>query len=214
MRSVTSSHFTAEKTETRRPWLPQGPRAEAETGARLCSPIPWPRRHRPPGRPGPGRRGLVSPWSLTSVEAAARRPRTVLCSDPCPHILLVCPIDLLSFSPPLAPRWAPGFSFIQVAPESKASSQGRCPCPAQSLSLSLCSSSVSHCALGLWHLLISGSPLSSLGCLFFPILGQEVAWRPSGPTRRESSRGATSFSSSGDFTGLGDSRGHCGTCPP
>lgn len=137
MRSVTSSHFTAEKTETRRPWLPQGPRAEAETGARLCSPIPWPRRHRPPGRPGPGRRGLVSPWSLTSVEAAARRPRTVLCSDPCPHILLVCPIDLLSFSPPLAPRWAPGFSFIQVAPESKASSQGRCPCPARSLSLSL-----------------------------------------------------------------------------
>lgn len=39
----------------------------------------------------------------------------------------------------------------------------------------LCSFSISHCALGLWHLLISGSLSPSLEYLFLPVLGQEVA---------------------------------------
>ena len=44
-------------------------------------------------------------------------------------------------------------------------------------SLCLCYFSSSPGALGLWHLLISGSPLPSLTRLFSPVLGQEVAWR-------------------------------------
>lgn len=163
-------------TEARRQWLPLGARAEAlslalralaGSSCPRCNLAGWRSlphtgegRGAPPHQPsepdicqGLGHRRLT--WRL--VSDLRLHPTCGLC----------CPLAAL------APRWRSGlFLVTYVGLGMSASSQGRSlPCHG------LCTFNISHCAPGLWHLLISGSPLPSLEYLFLPILGQEVAWR-------------------------------------